>query len=290
MSGPVYNGYMADELQRQYGARAAVPEHPAIFQRWRVESAAYRDEAPAARPDLRYGGRPRQRIDLFHPDGATPAPLHLFLHGGYWQAMERGDFSFVARGLNARGIATAIIGYSLCPEVSLADIVDEASAAVAWLHARRDDLGLDHGPLQVSGHSAGGQLAAMLAASGARSLGRETGSHEIDWIAPVSGVFDLEPLIHTGLNDALRLDIATARELSPLTRRPAQPPAIDAWVGALESDEFQRQSREFVRAWRGPAGETSLHRIDGCNHFTVLDALYAPDGPLVRRAAERAGT
>lgn len=284
MAQMVYNGYTPEELQRQYSARAAVPEHAAIFERWRAESAAWRDEAPAAWLDLAYGARSRQRIDLFHPDGKVRAPLHVFLHGGYWQSMERSDFSFIARGLNARGIAVAVVGYSLCPEVTLAAIVDETRDAIAWLNTRRMEYRLADRPLQISGHSAGGHLAAMLAATEPE----RPGAAAIDWIAPVSGVFELEPLVHTALNEALGLDVSTARELSPLGRTPASPPPIDAWVGADESDEFQRQSAEFVQRWaRG--NEATLHRVAGCNHFTVIDALFGPDGPLVQRAAGRIG-
>jgi arylformamidase len=284
MRATVFNGYTADELQQQYSARSAVPDHPAIFEHWRADSAAWRDhEAPAPSLDLVYGQRPRQRIDLFHPDGANPAPLHVFFHGGYWQSMERSDFSFIARGLNARGIAAAVVGYSLCPEVTLAAIVDEARAALAWLHARRHALCLDDGALQVSGHSAGGHLAAMLAATPLP----ERGDAPIDWIAPVSGVFELEPLVHTGLNRALGLDVATARSLSPRDAQPACPVAVDAWVGGLESDEFHRQCTAFTDQWRHAGATTAWHRVEHCHHFSVLDALYAPGGSLAEQAAAR---
>ena len=279
MAEAVYQGYTPEQLQRQYSARAAVPEHPAIFERWRALSADWRREAPAAWCDLRYGERPRQCIDLFHPDGTTAAPLHVFFHGGYWQALGREDFSFVARALNAHGIAVAVVGYSLCPEVTVAAIVDEARAAVAWLHDRRDTLRLNPAPMQLSGHSAGGQLVAMLAATGE--------APSLDWIAPISGVFDLEPLVHTAINDALGLDPATARAASPLDRVPASAPAIDAWVGAEESDEFRRQSAAFVERWAEVAASAALHRLPGCNHFTVLEPLFASDGPLVRTAQRR---
>lgn len=284
MQAVVYNGYTADGLQQQYSARAAVPEHAQIFERWRTDSAAWRDhEAPAPWLDLAYGQRRRQRIDLFHPDGTSPAPLHVFFHGGYWQSMERGDFSFIARSLNARGIAVAVAGYSLCPDVPLATIVDEARAAVAWLHARRRELCLDRSPLQISGHSAGGHLAAMIATAPPAGCGVAP----IDWIAPVSGVFELEPLVHTALNHALELDGPTARALSPLAAEPARSVAVDAWVGARESDEFHRQSAEFVARWQKAGATTVRHRVADCHHFSVLDALYAPGGALVERAAAR---
>lgn len=280
MSRHPHGAYTPAELQAQYSARAAVPEHPEIFARWRRDSAAFRDrEARAPRPDLVYGERTRQRIDLFHPDGTSPAPLHVFFHGGYWQAMQPGDFSFVARALNARGIAVAVVGYSLCPEVTLATIVEEAYAAIAWLDRQRPDLGVDDRAFQVSGHSAGGHLAAMLATTPA----------PIDWIAPISGVFDLEPLVPTAINDALGLATDAARALSPMHAKPALPLAIDAWVGGEESDEFHRQSAAFVEAWRGSASAAHVHTVSGCNHFTVLDVLFAADGPLVERAVHQAG-
>lgn len=286
MTQPVYNGYSAAELQQQYSARGAVPEHPEIFERWRADSAAWRaHESPAPWLDLAYGERDSQRLDLFHPDGTSPAPLHVFFHGGYWQSMQRDDFSFVARGLNARGIAVAVVGYSLCPDVKLATIIDEARAAIAWLHARRWELHLDRSALQISGHSAGGHLAAMLAATPPA----DRGDAPIDWIAPVSGVFELEPLVHTALNQALGLDVPTARVLSPLAAQPVRPIAVDAWVGAHESEEFQRQAGTFVGQWQGVGATAALHRVQGCHHFSVVDTLYAPDGALVARAAARTG-
>ena len=287
MTQELFNGYTAEGLQQQYSARAAVPEHEAIFERWRAESRTFREEASAAWLDLAYGVRPRQRMDVFHPDGTSRAPLHVFLHGGYWQSMERSDFSFVARHLNARGIAVAVVGYSLCPEVTLAAIVEEVRDALAWLNARRDELHLDHRPLQLSGHSAGGQLVAMLAATEPMRLGVNDGSPAIDWIAPVSGVFELEPLIHTPLNHALGLDAPAARALSPTGSTPVSAVALDAWVGGDESDEFRRQSAALVQHWGSSCASAHRHEIPGCNHFTVIDALFAPDGPLVQRAVER---
>jgi len=290
MSGDaVYGGYAAGELQEQYSARAAVPAHPAIFERWQAESAAWRAEATAtgrARLALAYGARERERIDLFLPASSpTNAPLHAFLHGGYWQSMERGDFSFVARGLTAAGFAVAVVGYPLCPDVTLADIVDSTRNALDWLHARADGLGLSSGPIHVSGHSAGGHLAAMAAVRDAR-----IGAAPIAGIAPVSGVFELEPLVYTRINAALRLDVATARALSVHEVEPPTGVRLDAFVGGDESDEFQRQSGALVAAWETRAGEAALlHRVTGRNHFTLLDALYAPDGPMVAAARAAAG-
>ncbi len=286
----VYNGYTAAELQAQYSARAAVPEHPEIFARWRQASDDYRAQArDRAWLDLAYGPGERQRIDVFHPDGDTAAPLHVFFHGGYWQAMDRRDFSFIARALNARGIAVAVVGYTLCPATTVAGIVEEARGAVSWLQARRERLRLTTAPLQLSGHSAGGHLAAMVAANAARhaDAGREA-IDTVGWIAPISGVFELEPLVHTALNEALALDVSTARILSPSRPPSGALPAIDAWVGGRESREFHRQSSEFIAQWEGQTNGARLYSVPGCNHFTVLDHLFAEGSDLVERARERA--
>lgn len=288
----VYRGYSADELQAQYSARAAVPEHPAIFERWRDAGAAYRETAVAAgraRLDLAYGPDARERIDLFLPDGPGPAPLHVFLHGGYWQSLARTDFSALAAAPNAAGLAVAIVGYPLCPDVTLARIVSAARAAIAWLaHAGIPDIRAT--PMHVAGHSAGGHLAAMLALTDWAGVDARMAARPFDAIATVSGVFDLEPLVHTRMNDALGLDVDTARALSPLGAPPPAGCRLEAFVGGAESTEFQRQSQALVDAWGDRDGDTAvLRRVADCNHFTVLDAVYAPDGPMVAAALAATG-
>lgn len=283
----IYRGYGASALQAQYSARAAVPEHPAIFARWRADAAAYREAALAAgraRLGLAYGPDARERIDLFLPGGPDPAPLHVFFHGGYWQSMERSDFSALAITPNAAGLAVAIVGYPLCPAVTLARIVSAARSAIAWL-ACADIPEIRATPMHVAGHSAGGHLAAMLALTDRAGVEPSATRVPLGGIAPVSGVFELEPLVHTEINGALGLDTPTARALSPLGGAPQPGCRLDAFVGAEESAEFRRQSRAFVDAWRERADDAAvLHRIAGRNHFTVLDALYAPDGPMITAA------
>jgi len=280
----------ASELQAQYSARAAVPEHAAIFERWRRDGAAYREAAAGrARLDLAYGPDPRERIDLFLPGDAEPAPLHVFFHGGYWQSMERSDFSALAAGPNAAGLAVAVVGYPLCPSVRLKRIVAAARAAIVWLSSTEIPE-LRAAPMHVAGHSAGGHLAAVLATTDWSEFSPRAPARPLGGIAPVSGLFDLEPLVHTPINDALGLDRESARALSPLHARPLPGCRLDTFVGSEESEEFRRQSRTFVSTWRDRTGEAAdLHCLAGCNHFTVLDALYAPDGPVVTAALAAVG-
>lgn len=288
----IYRGLSADELQAQYSARAAVPEHPEIFARWARASAAYREAAAAAgraRLDLAYGPDARERIDLFLPENLGPAPLHVFFHGGYWQSMERIDFSALAAALNSAGLAVAIVGYPLCPAVTLTRIVAAARAAIAWL-ACAGIPNIRATPMHIAGHSAGGHLAAMLAITDWSGVDPRAPQRPLGGIAPVSGLFDLEPLVHTRINDALGLDPDTARALSPLGAAPQPGCRLNAFVGGHESAEFQRQSQVLVDAWRARAGNTAeIHRVAGRNHFTVLDALYASGGPMVAAALAATG-
>ena len=166
------------------------------------------------------------------------------MHGGYWQSLDRTPFSHLAAGLNAHGVAVAVPSYDLCPQVRLAAIVAEIEQAAAFLHRR-------HGrPMLAIGHSAGGHLAAMLLAWDARV---------VPAALPISGLFDLAPLIETSINAALGLDRAEARRLSPLCRPPPGG-RLHAVVGGEEGAEYARQSREIARAWGGTLGERSRRR------------------------------
>lgn len=287
----VFRGFTPEELRAQYSAREAVPEHAAIFQRWRADSAAFREGATAtdrAHLDLRYGAGDRERLDLFLPVSPRPAPLHVFLHGGYWQSMDRRDFSFVAAPLTAAGRAVAVVGYPLCPDVGMSTIVAAVRGAVHWLLAHAEDLEIAAEALEVSGHSAGGHLAALLACTDWPARDRALPSRPIARIRPISGVFELEPLVHTPLNQALGLDRAAARALSPLRLAPPPEVTLEAWVGARESAEFRRQSREMAEHWRR-ASAASWHEVPDRNHFTILDALFSPDGPFIATSANGQG-
>ncbi len=254
-------------LEAQYNNRALVPDHPAVMARWKAESEAAR----AAHPPqvLKYGPGERERIDWF--DAGDGAPVVVFLHGGYWQALDASWFSFVAPPLLAHGVSVAIPTYDLAPSVRLGRIVDQMRAAVDLI---RDLTGA--APV-VSGHSAGGHMAACLLAEGRASAA-----------VAISGVFDLEPLIPTSINVALDLSTAEAEALSPI-RWPAPVGAIlDCVVGGAESEAFVDQSRAMAARWGDAGTETRFEALPGLNHFTVLDPLFDTDSALVRRLADLA--
>ncbi len=257
-------------LQAEYDNSAKVPEAAAIAAAWERDAAAFRAAHERAELGVAYGPSERQRIDVFHAR-AGDAPLAMFVHGGYWQRMHRHFFSHFATGLLAHGVSVAMPSYDLCPAVSMASIVDQLREAAALL-ARRSNC-----RMLVTGHSAGGHLAAMLLATDWASYGLPAGT--VAAALPISGLFDLPPLLQTNVADPLGMDEAEARRLSPAFM-PSPGLPIHAVVGGLEGVEYERQSRDIATAWGG-----TWESLPGFNHFTIAGELAKPESYLTRLAA-----
>jgi arylformamidase len=264
------------DYEVEYNNRARVPEHPQIFAGWAKDSEAYRAGlSPARQARMSYGPTPREIIDLF--DVRPDAPLAVFIHGGWWRNFEPSLFSHMAAGLNAHGIGVALPGYNLCPQVGIADIIEEMRRALLALWRRCGKRML------VLGHSAGGHLTAALAATDWPAHEPSAPADLVPAGYAISGVFDLVPLVQVSMNADFRLDEDGARKISPVLWPAPRGCVLDAVVGALESNEFLRQSRIIAEAW-GKAGATTRYEaIAGTNHFTVLNALTDPASPMVAR-------
>ena len=234
----------ADFVEREYNLRAAFPDHAEWFARWAADSAVARSRLDA-RLDVRYGNGPKQTMDLF--PAANPRGTVLFIHGGYWRALDKSDHSFVAPPLVAASVGVAVMNYDLCPAVGIAQIVDECREAVAWLRREGPGHGLSVERLVVSGHSAGGHLAAMLVATDWHARGQAADA--ITGAVAVSGLFDLEPLVHVSFNTDLRLDAGRAYMVSPVHLQPRVPIPMLIAAGAQETSEFIRQSWLLWECW-----------------------------------------
>lgn len=272
------------DLEVEYNNRARVPEHPAIFEGWTHHALAYRQKnAPTPLP---YGTSERQTLDLFTPARPNATATVMFIHGGYWQSLDRTQFSHMARGLNAHGVSVAVPGYDLCPNVTIAQITDQLRAACREL-AR---LGR---PLVVAGHSAGGHLAACMLATDWKSVDPDLPDGLVRAAYAISGLFDLEPLIQTSVNAKLGLDRESARAASPALWRPRADLSLslDAVVGQRESSEYHRQSRLIVDAWGAAGGAagapaavaTRYEEIPGKHHFDIIAPLADPDSAMTAR-------
>jgi arylformamidase len=268
------------DYEVEYNNRARVPEHPAIFERWKVDAGTFRTNHKHAELGLRFGASDRQCIDLFWPGARRDAKIVVFIHGGYWRSLDPFLFSHMAAGANARGLAFALTGYDLCPRVTIAEIIEQQRAAIAFLGRRHG------GALVVTGHSAGGHLAACMLATDWRARDAGLPAGLVSAALAISGLFDLAPIIHTSMNADLRLDAAEARRVSPIFWPAPRAGRFEAWVGGDESAEFLRQSRIIAEAWNGIGAR--YHAVPGANHFTVIDPLTEPHSALTSRLVELA--
>jgi len=270
--------------ETEYNNRARVPEHEEIFARWTREAEFYRADAlknGRAELGLSYGDTPRQSVDLFLPDAGDAAPLAMFIHGGWWRSLDPSMFSQAARGLNRHGVLVAVVGYDLCPNVGIGDIIQQMRRACIFLWQRFSRR------ILVVGHSAGGHLAGAMLATDWATLYPKAPADLVPAGYSISGVFDLAPLVGITPNADLRLTADTARELSPALWPITPGRTFDAVVGGLESSEFKRQSRLITQSWQNVA-KTRYEEIAGMNHFTVVDPLADPQSAMVARAAEMA--
>ncbi len=275
--------YTVEFCEREYNARAAIPDHPQIFARWAEQAAATR-RLRACLIDLQYGDGASERLDLF-PARSDGAPLVVFIHGGYWRSLDKSDFSWLAPPFVNHGISVALPNYGLAPATSMEEIVRQMLRALAWLYRNADRYGFDPTRIFVFGHSAGGHLTAMMLAALWPTFAPDLPADLVKGGLPISGLFDLEPLIYAPfVNADLRLNSERARKLSPARMVAAtSAPAITA-VGALESNEFKRQSELLAKAWR----KTVVRHlaVAGANHLTVCDEFANPASPLFDAALD----
>lgn len=266
----IYRNYSQSELDRQYDAASTVPSLDVFVTRYRESSERTRAELPNER--AAYGPGEREWLDLF-PATKAGAPLFIFLHGGYWRRLGANYFSFVADPVVRAGGACALINYPLAPAASLDEIVDAVRRAFAWVEANAAPR-LNAAPerIVVGGHSAGGQLAGMIAASAAAPLLGVFG---------LSGLYDLEPVRLSNVNEWLHLpDAAAAERNSPAVHLPNKGTRVIAAAGALESDEFKRQSRAYATACTEAGLDARSIDAEAHNHYTIVLELGDPAGEL----------
>lgn len=259
-----------------YENRLHIPDADRHLASWPVDAAAFREGHVdgGARLDLAYGTSSRARYDLFLPDGGIEATrgVAAFVHGGYWVALSKNDFSHMAMGLLRRGWAVAVIGYTLAPQARIADITREITTAVSQLA----EIGT--GPLRLAGHSAGGHLVTRMMCAdvtlGGAALDR------IDRIVSISGLHDLRPLQPLARNELWQLDDDEVGRESPILRHPR--PGIDlvCVAGAEERPEFIRQNVILPLVWQGLGVTGYSQLLPGHNHFTIIETMTDPNSPL----------
>lgn len=264
---PIYRGMDRATLDAAYNNSAAVADSSEWLADWQMRSAASRSMS-AAQLDIPYGEQGRARFDYF-PCGRSDAPLFVFIHGGYWQRNAKEIFSFVSEGPRGHGIDVAVLGYTLAPAARLPEIVSEVRQALTYLRDHADRFGFNPNKIYVGGWSAGGHLAAIA-----------SGWPDVRGALVISGIFDLEPIALSYINEPLRLDSDEIENYSPLhLLRPGIAPQCLA-VGGDELSELKRQSSSYAEAASRLDLPVRLRLLNGHHHFSILDELAKPDGAL----------
>ena len=267
-----------------YNNRALVPEHPAFLARWAVESAVARSDGPCEL-DIAYGSGDGERLDVF-PAAHGDAPVLLFVHGGYWRSLDKSDHSFVAPAFTRDGACVVIPNYALCPAVTIPHITLQVARAVVWTWHNIGRFGGDRRRIVVAGHSAGGQLAAMMLACLWQKLDPALPRSVVGGALAISALHDLDPIMRTPfLQPALRLTPAQVAQASPARLPAPREGTLYSAAGGAESAEYHRQNRLIQEAW-GTQAVPVCELLPGLHHFSVLDALVEPSHRLHQLALD----
>lgn len=255
---------------REYNNRVLFPNHPEVMARWADKSARTRSSM-ICYLDREYGESAGEMLDIF-PARKGDGTCMMFIHGGFWRAMDKQDFSFLAPALVDSGISLVAVNYDLCPHVSIEAIVKQMLRASGWLWKHAEDYGMDQDRLYVAGHSAGGHLAAMMMAALWPVYDGELPRDLYKGALAISGVYDLRPIVQVDwLNGDLKLDEASALKVSPAFLPPATRAPVVTAVGAKESSEFKRQDALLGARWKSAVTADVI--VPGADHFTIVDEL-----------------
>ncbi len=264
-------------LSREYNNRALVPDHSQYFARWAEQSGRARSTMTCYL-DREYGPAPGEKLDIF-PARKGDGSVLMFIHGGYWRSLDKGDFSYLAPSWVDAGVSLVVVNYDLCPKVSIEEIVRQMLRASAWLYRHAEEYGMDEERLFVSGHSAGAHLTAMMMAAQWPVFDPGLPRDLFKGGLAISGVYDLRPLVDVDFLSAdLRLDEASALKVSPAFLPPATRAPVFTCVGGLESSEFKRQNALLAQRWRSAVAADVP--MPGRHHFSVVDELANPASAL----------
>jgi arylformamidase len=267
-----------------YNNRELVPDHPAFLARWAQESEKARADGPCEL-DVAYGRSEGETLDLF-PAPSADAPVLVFIHGGYWRSLDKSDHSFIAPAFTRHGACVVIPNYALCPAVTVPQIALQVARAVAWTWHNIGRFGGDRRRIVVAGHSAGGQLAAMMLSCLWPQLDPALPRDAVLNALAISGLHDLDPIMRTPfLQPTLRLTAEQVAQASPARLPAPRHGTLYTVTGGNESAEYHRQNRLIQEAWGGrrvPVCEV----LPGLNHFSVLDALVEPSQRLHQLALD----
>ena len=249
--------------------------------KWSEISEAYLSNAPVSR-NLPYGEKPAEVFDLFvPPEKKKNAPVLIFIHGGYWGWLDKDDYAFSLEPLRSAGAIVVSINYTLCPENTIPGIVKQVRQACVYVYSNIEQFNGDPSNIHVTGHSAGGHLTAMIAATDWKSLGADLPGNLIKSAIPSSGIFNLNSIRLTPpLNEVVKLNEDTADQNSPIFLDPTYDLRMTVVVGADESEGFILESKEFVTSWHTKLTRIQYIEIPNVHHFSLIESMINEDDPF----------
>jgi arylformamidase len=269
-----------------YNPRLVVPQYADHFERWRKKSVAART-ALSGYLDVPYGSHPMEKLDIFRAKGQSRALL-VFIHGGYWRALDKSDQSFIAGPFVDRGVTVALLNYALAPSVHVQDIVLQVLQGCAWLFRNGTNFGAPAGKLFVAGHSAGGHLTAMTLAALWPKVSRDLPQKVVQGGLSISGVYDVVPIMHTpSINVDVRLTAIEASRVSPARMPPATDAPLYTAVGGKEQEGFHHQNKLIREKWKAVVKDDLACPED--DHFTILERFATPGSVLFQGASKMLG-
>lgn len=279
--------FSPDEFDAQYNLRAGRPDYEVtVIPGWSRDSAHARATSDCSL-DIRYGEGEKQKLDVFRC-ADTAAPTLVYFHGGYWQRGDKSIYSFIAPPFVEAGFNVVVIGYDLCPSVTITRISGEAREAMSFVWRNAGALGINPDRLCVMGHSAGGHITQMMMATDWPAFDDDLPADLIKSGIPVSPLSYLEPVRLTeALNAGIRMDPAEAQAESPMTKHP---PGTNApqlvVVGGAETDEFHRQARMYVEKYETADRKMGLYFVPDVDHFDELNVLVDPASPFFKHTCD----
>ena len=266
----VYKHYNTEQLNDQYNTRLHEPDYANYFDRWERLSRQTAEQNIILK-DIPYGEHEKERLDIF-PSKMHQSKTLIFIHGGYWHLLDKTMFHFLAGHFLNYNVTTVLINYPLAPRASMDEIVTACRKALRWLHDNMVRFNGDPAELYLLGHSAGGHLASMMLVSAEAKFVRA--------MISLSGLFRLEPVMLSYLNDSIGMDLENAIKNSPVFLNPVNDCPLLLFTGTEETDEFKAQTKELCHSWKSKNSNIAYLEVPQKNHYSILDAVVEKNSTL----------
>ena len=266
----VYKQYGQEQLNDQYNTRLQSPDYANYFDRWERLSRQTAEHHTILR-DIPYGDHPKERLDIF-PSKIPHSKTLVFIHGGYWHLLDKAMFHFLAGHFLNYNVTTVSMNYPLAPLSSIDEIVSSCRKSLRWIHDNIINFNGDPTQLFLLGHSAGGHLASMMLV--------EEEAKFVQAVISLSGIFRLEPVMLSYLNDSIGMDRENAIKNSSVFLSPTNDCPVLLVTGTEETDEFKAQSEELYQCWKSKNSNLEILQVPQRNHYSILDAVIEVDSTL----------